>query len=80
MFLYIASFIQQTEIYHEKKKKKQIQSLESKLDIWNQSSSASVKYTGNQSSLGNTPGQPWIGGETGEEAPQPCFFTATFLV
>ena len=45
------------------KKKKKIQSLEFKLDIWNQSSSASVKYAGNQSSLGNTPRQSWIGGE-----------------
>lgn len=70
LFLCIPSFIQQTHTFIMKK----IQSPESKLDIWNQSSSASTKYTGNQSSLGNMTGPSWIRGKVEGESPSTLFF------
>lgn len=75
MFLCIANFIQQTHKFIIKKKNP---IPESKLDIWNQSSSASVKYTGNQSSLGNTPGQSWIRGKVEGGSPSTLFFHSYF--
>lgn len=58
MVLCIPNFIQQTCKFIIKK----IQSLESKLNIWNPSSSASMKYARNQSSLRNTIIQSSTGG------------------
>ena len=76
MFLYTASFIQQTEIYPEKKKK--IQSLEFKLDIWNQSSSASVKYAGNQEFSWKHSTPVLDRGRVGGGSPSTLFFHSCF--
>lgn len=66
MFPCIASFIQQTHKFIIKKKNPI------------PSSSASVKYTGNQSSLGNTPGQSRIRGKVEGGSPSTLFYHSSF--
>lgn len=76
MFLSIPSFTQQTCKFTVKK----IQSLETRLDIWNQSSSASTKYAENWSSFRNTAVSLHSGGNRGGETPQLWLSMATFLI
>lgn len=76
MFLSIPNFTQQTCKFTIKK----IQSLETKLDVWNQSSSASTKYAENGDSFRNTAVSLQSGGKWRGGTPQLCLSKATFLI